>query len=497
MPIEMPRGLPFAVDTWGPSSRRRRHRFLTHAHRDHLVGAGAAPDDGGTVYATRLTMSLALRHFPQGEFVVVEAGKTLVVDDPAGAFSVTAYDANHCPGAVMFLFEGEFGSILHTGDCRLTPDCVQNLPLKYIAKRGKENICRLDFVFLDCTFSKCFLKLPSKELAIQQVIACIWKHPDAPFVYLACDLLGHEEILVEVSRAFGSKIYVDMRRNSDCFRALSFTMPEIITHDPSCRFQIVGFHQLYDSASKKLEGARASHQPEPLFIRPSTQWYACGRNQKPSLTEAEQDDFGIWHICFSIHSSRDELEQALQLLQPQWVISTTPPCFAMELSYVKKRCFKTQLTTDDPLWKIFRDPLRKSVSSPSSVLASCTQTDEDPSTFVDATSASEECTDFDVSTLELQFVPSPPVQEPDITLFGRARFGSQAIDIMKEELCHQYVAAEETGLYALEDPLQDRTEDVRTYSGMDLIAEQAPASQHDRVEAGHEVLSDCWVPPII
>ena len=72
----------------------------------------------------------------------------------------------------MFLFEGEFGSILHTGDCRLTPDCVQDLPLKYIAKRGKENICRFDFVFLDCTFSKCFLKLPSKESAIQQVLLC-------------------------------------------------------------------------------------------------------------------------------------------------------------------------------------------------------------------------------------------------------------------------------------------------------------------------------------
>lgn len=74
--------------------------------------------------------------------------------------------------AVMFLFEGEFGSILHTGDCRLTSDCVQNLPLKYIAKKGKENVCRLDFVFLDCTFSKCFLKLPSKESAIQQVFLC-------------------------------------------------------------------------------------------------------------------------------------------------------------------------------------------------------------------------------------------------------------------------------------------------------------------------------------
>lgn len=422
----------------------------------------------------------------------MEVGKTVVVDDPTGAFSVTAYDANHCPGAVMFLFEGEFGSILHTGDCRLTSDCVQNLPLKYIAKKGKENVCRLDFVFLDCTFSKCFLKLPSKESAIQQVIACIWKHPHAPFVYLACDLLGHEETLVEVSRTFGSKIYIDVGRNSDCFKALSLTAPEIITDDPSCRFQIVGFHQLYDRASKKLEEARASLQPEPLFIRPSTQWYACAQNQKPSLTEAVKDDFGVWHVCFSIHSSRHELEQALQLLQPQWVISTTPPCFAMELSYVKKHCFKTHLTADDPLWKIFRYPLQKLVSSPSSVLASDTHTDEDHSTFVDddySTSAGEECTDLDVSTLELKFVPSPPLQEPDITLFGRARFGSQAIDIMKEELCNQYVAVEEARLCAPTDLVRDSTEEVETYSGMDLVAKQVPASQQDHAEAADEVPS--------
>ncbi|XP_062207666.1 uncharacterized protein LOC133909310 isoform X2 [Phragmites australis] len=394
------------------------------------------------------------------------------------------------PRAVMFLFEGEFGSILHTGDCRLTPDCVQNLPLKYIAKKGKENICQLDFIFLDCTFSKCFLKLPSKESAIQQVIACIWKHPHAPFVYLACDLLGHEDILVEVSRTFGSKIYVD--RKLDCFKTLSLTAPEIITDDPSSRFQMVGFHQLYDRASKKLEEARASLQPEPLFIRPSTQWYAsCARSQKPSLTEAEQDEFGFWHICFSIHSSRDELEQALQLLQPQWVISTTPPCFAIELSYVKKHCFKTRLTADDPLWKIFRDPLGKSVSSPSSVLASETHTDENKSIFLvdddHPSSASEECSYLNVSTLELKFVSSLPPEEPDITLFGRARFASQAIDIMKEELCNQYVAFEEATACAPTDSVHGSSEDVETCSEMHIIMKQASASQQNHVEAGDEV----------
>ncbi|XP_052138974.1 uncharacterized protein LOC127757495 [Oryza glaberrima] len=492
MPIEMPRGLPFAVDTWGPSSRRRRHRFLTHAHRDHLVAAGGAADSGecpGAVYATRLTLDLALRHFPRlerGEFVEMEVGKTVVVDDPAGAFSVTAYDANHCPGAVMFLFEGQFGSILHTGDCRLTPDCVQNLPLKYIAKKGKENICRLDFVFLDCTFSKCFLKLPSKESAIQQVIACIWKHPHAPFVYLACDLLGHEEILIEVSRTFGSKIYVDKRRNSDCFRALSLIAPEIITEDPSCRFQILGFQNLYDKACTKIEEARASLQPEPLFIRPSTQWYAhCAQSQKPSLTEAVLDGCGVWHICFSIHSSRDELEQALELLHPQWVISTTPPCFAMELSYVKKKCFKTCLTADDPLWKIFKNPLRKSVSSPSTLLDSDTHTNEDHSISVDddhdhsASPSGEECTDFDICTLELKFMPSPPVQEPDITLFGRARFGSEEIDIMREELCNQRIAVEEARAYSTTYLICDGSSEVETCpnSRTDFVIVQASKSQ--------------------
>jgi DNA cross-link repair 1A protein len=66
----------------------------------------------------------------------------------------------------MFLFEGPYGKILHTGDCRLTSNFVQNLPLK-----GEENNCRLDNVYLDCTFSK-FPMFPSKETAIQQVFLC-------------------------------------------------------------------------------------------------------------------------------------------------------------------------------------------------------------------------------------------------------------------------------------------------------------------------------------
>lgn len=71
----------------------------------------------------------------------------------------------------MFLFEGNFGTILHTGDCRLTPECLQSLPEKYIGKKGKAPSCPLDYVFLDCTFGKFSQKLPSKHSAIRQVFS--------------------------------------------------------------------------------------------------------------------------------------------------------------------------------------------------------------------------------------------------------------------------------------------------------------------------------------
>ena len=48
---------------------------------------------------------------------------------PVQRIRVTLLDANHCPGAVMFLIEGQGKAILYTGDIR----CTQS-PVSFLSK---------------------------------------------------------------------------------------------------------------------------------------------------------------------------------------------------------------------------------------------------------------------------------------------------------------------------------------------------------------------------
>ncbi|KAK7350889.1 hypothetical protein VNO77_09923 [Canavalia gladiata] len=428
----MPKGLPFSVDTWSPSSKSiKRHHFLTHAHKDH--SSSITSHASFPIYSTLLTKTILLQQYPQLDasfFLSIEVGQSFIVHDPAGPFTVTAFDANHCPGAVMFLFEGKFGNILHTGDCRLTPECLLNLPDKYVGRKEKQPRCPLDCVFLDCTFGNFSWGMPSKHSSIQQVINCIWKHPDALTVYLTCDILGQEEILVKVSQTFGVKIYVDKAKNPECFKNLVLTVPGILCEDPSSRFHLLdGSPRLYERAKVKLIEAKATLQPEPLIIRPSAQWYACEEEfsdventRKKRMNEAVKDQFGVWHVCYSMHSSKEELEWALQLLAPKWVVSTTPSCRAMELDYVKKHCFNSKGALNTSMWKLL-DMTKENSDDVDALVKSVTSNPVHEGNFqscVQIKSPIKLCTDIKAPK-EL----SLPCKSLPITLFGRARLGLQ------------------------------------------------------------------------
>eukprot|EP00501_MAST-03F_sp_TOSAG23-6_P000204 GSMAST32.ASY1.ANO1.207.1 assembled CDS len=107
--------------------------FLTHAHSDHLVGLTQGWSRG-IIYCTALTKLFLQENFgiDDSHIIALEVGKSSLFSLP----NVTPIDANHCPGAVMFLFEGSYipgDTILHTGDFRYNPTIMNNiLSLKQI-----------------------------------------------------------------------------------------------------------------------------------------------------------------------------------------------------------------------------------------------------------------------------------------------------------------------------------------------------------------------------
>lgn len=61
---------------------------------------------------------------------------------------VTLLEANHCPGAVMFLFKGYMGTILYTGDFRFNREMLDYKPLF----NSDKTAIHLDEMILDNTY---------------------------------------------------------------------------------------------------------------------------------------------------------------------------------------------------------------------------------------------------------------------------------------------------------------------------------------------------------
>ncbi|KAG2424636.1 hypothetical protein HXX76_014361 [Chlamydomonas incerta] len=290
---------------------------------DHTDGIETTTAD---VYCTDLTRRLLLLRCPgaqqagpqnagQGNrFHTLELGARTKVSYDGTTFDVTALDANHCPGSAMFLFQGAFGNILHTGDCRFTEVVVRSVQealgrghqhgwggegggavgaagasgATAAAAAAAEELEgtggdvegaagggggeRLDLVYLDCTFADLPLDFPTREDAVRQAEQLIRRVGPGARVYLAADMLGQEPLLALAGSAFNKPVYVpppERHReygfdNADLLRerrgALAALQqhPDLAPHltlsdDPACTFHMCGVRNFAQRG-----GARAS-----------------------------------------------------------------------------------------------------------------------------------------------------------------------------------------------------------------------------------------------
>ena len=85
------------------------------------------------------------------------------VDEDGKQVNVILMDANHCPGAVMVLFEGAFGRVLHTGDFRYS-SCLGKSLKSCLGK----NTC-LDLAFVDNTYILSDRSILTLEMTVRRV----------------------------------------------------------------------------------------------------------------------------------------------------------------------------------------------------------------------------------------------------------------------------------------------------------------------------------------
>ncbi|KPV77574.1 uncharacterized protein RHOBADRAFT_24085 [Rhodotorula graminis WP1] len=238
--------------------------FLSHAHSDHYQQLSSSWSHG-PIYASQTTINLIkLKLGVKDEWLhALPLDETVKVD----GIDVTLIDANHCPGSVLFLFEGPHTDpkspysktpnrifrYLHCGDFRASPQHIHAAPPFVDPLPGRIQK-KLDAIYLDTTYlapSYCF---PAQELVINACADLVRERipdvkPDVKpkterlLVLVGTYSIGKERapdtrrvyacsIVKAIAHALSTKIYCDARKR-DLFLAQDDPdLHSLLTDDP-------------------------------------------------------------------------------------------------------------------------------------------------------------------------------------------------------------------------------------------------------------------------
>ncbi|QLQ78071.1 hypothetical protein HG537_0A03180 [Torulaspora globosa] len=232
--------------------------FLSHFHSDHYMGLRKSWDHG-TIYGSQITVDLMINKFNINRDLV----RALPMDQETwieANISVIPLDANHCPGATVFLFQewdhtrqNVVKQILHTGDFRSNPQLISRI----------NSICSsaLDQVYLDTTYLIPGYHFPSQDSVLsvtsrfacqvaekgirhyfndsQQTIFKFISRATANRTLYKCLFLvgtytiGKEKLAISIAQALNTKIFVSEKssRHKIISQYISYFPEDLITHD--------------------------------------------------------------------------------------------------------------------------------------------------------------------------------------------------------------------------------------------------------------------------
>ncbi|CAM0882158.1 unnamed protein product [Alopecurus aequalis] len=315
----------FLVDAFRHAGDFSVAYFLSHFHSDHYAGLGPSWRRG-LVFCTTPTARLlaSVLSVPPELIVSVDIDVRVTVD----GWGVVAVDANHCAGAVQFLFTSpgpREERYVHTGDFRYTHSMRSNPHLL--------EFVGADALFLDTTYCNPKFTFPSQEESVEYVVNTIQQVKEESaasgervLCLIATYVVGKERILLEVARRCGCMIHVDSRK-MEILTVLGFGGDKVFTEDAAATdvhvtgWNIMGETWPYFRPNfvKMNEIMLERGYTKAVGFVPTGWMY---ETKKEGFAVRLKDSLKIHLVPYSEHSSYDELREYVKFLRPKRVIPT-------------------------------------------------------------------------------------------------------------------------------------------------------------------------------
>ncbi|KAK3544580.1 hypothetical protein QTP86_017660 [Hemibagrus guttatus] len=336
-----------SVDRFDRENLHAKAYFLSHCHKDHMKGLK------GPLLKRKLKFSLTVKlycsfvtkelllsnpkyGFWENRIVALELDSPThisLTDEVTGEVEdvvVTLLPAGHCPGSVMFLFEGAQGTVLYTGDFRLAAGDAARMEHLHSGNRVKD----IQSVYLDSTFyDPRFYQIPSRDLKWHAKLP----QPPQEVQPLLCLLnqLGGVECPCEV--------LTDVDPQEACLTGIRKLVQDWIYQSPyhviwlNCK-AAYGYEYLFTNLgqefnSQDYELFRTNRLPcgslapdgTPLriiSIKPSTMWFGERTRKTNVIVKMGASSY---RACFSFHSSYSEIKDFLSYINPVHIYPNVVP----------------------------------------------------------------------------------------------------------------------------------------------------------------------------